>query len=136
MTISEKALTLAEQSLAAAGFDVKYILQGDIRDARGRDCAFISVSGAELSELDSEGKCCTAQISLTAQLLCRERDFRGVADFSKLCERAAAGLYFGSDMLIKSARLCGITRNMQLGRLEQLLEITAVYSITEEGAQV
>lgn len=135
MEISKQALELAADALAKAGFDVKYSRRGEIRSAQGRNCAFVGVSGASLYGLDSEGKNCTAEVVISANLLCGQKEFRGAEEFAKMCENAAAGLYFGSPILIKSVRLCGITQNMRLGRLEQRLEITAAYTVAKEAEQ-
>ena len=126
MALSDTALALVSTALTNAGFVTRRVFTDGDSPAVGKDAAFVSAESVSLSDISANSTRCRTEVTVKARLYCGARNFYGAESFSALCEGALKAIYFGSELLITRAELTGLKKNMQLGRLEQTLTVTAV----------
>ena len=128
--IGSSVFESVSECLTEAGFTVKRDHIGDIKQVpAGQYPAFIGVAKTELCELGQTGensKRCAVEITLRVRALGSRPGFEGAAALSAMTETAAMMIYFSSEVIIKSITCGELRNNMSLGRLEQILELTAV----------
>ena len=132
--ISSAIITAVSGYLAEAGFTVKPEYTDDVEARPAVQSgavypAFICVKKTELCELGITGtdsRRCTAEVTLRVRALGSSPGFGGAETLSGMTESAAEMIYFSSEMIVKSIALGEMRRNMALGRLEQIMEMTLV----------
>ena len=132
--IGSSVFDSVSECLTAAGFTVKrdYIDDIDERPAGQTGAvypAFMSVTKTELHKLSQTGqnsRRCTVDVTLRIRALGSSPGFGGAAVLSYMTETAAMRIYFSSEVIIKSITCGELRKNMSLGRLEQIIELTAV----------
>ena len=140
LIISDEIITAISEKLEAVGFTVMRDYIGDINeDSQAGDYpAFIRVKGACLSEfnfyyyLGETERRCLKEITLVIRALGSGAGFSGAETLSEMTEAAAVMIYFNTGCVIKSLSFGEIKKNMALGRLEQVLELTVADTMTYE----
>ena len=135
--ISDTVYTKIKGYLESVGFCVMREYVGDIRTlpiGSSRYAAFVSVKQTELSELTVSGDSpeCRAAVTLMIRTLGAKAGFFDAEKLITMTEKAAAAVFFSSDIIVKKL-ICGEPKkNMTTGRLEQSVELTALTAIEPE----
>lgn len=124
--------------LTAAGFTVKREYVGDIADVGSSSFpAFLRVEKIELRELiqtRSDERTCREEVTLRIRALGRDEGFYGASALADKTENAVARIYLSENMLVKDITCGEIKKNTALGRLEQVIGLTAVTTLSMGGA--
>lgn len=126
--ISDEIYEYVENALEYAGFTAIREYEGDVMP-RGFSSAeypaIAAVKSTELGEMFNDGgelRCC-ADVTFSLRLCGEKRGFYDAHTLAQMCEKAVMRMYFFSKLIIKKI-VCGQPqKNMQLGRLEQCLEV-------------
>ena len=140
LIISDEIITSISEKLEAVGFTVKRDYIDDINDdlQTGGYPAFIRVKSISLGEynlryyLNNTILRCFKEVTLVIRALGSGAGFSGAETLSEMTEAAAMTIYFDTSKVIKKLSCGEIKKNMALGRLEQVIELTVADSVTYE----
>ena len=120
--------------LTAAGFTVKREYIDDIADVGAVSYpAFLRVEKIGMRELvqsQEDERSCREEVTLKIRALSKDEGFSGAAALENKTENAIMRIYLTENILVKNITCGEVRKNMSLGRLEQVIELTASATIS------
>lgn len=135
--LTDGVIESISSKLTASGLTVMKEYIDDIGSAAANSFpAFIRVERVELCELiqtRNDERRCSAEVTLRIRALGSAAGFFGAQQLSAKTENAIMRIYLSEDMIVKKVVCGGIEKNMSLGRLERIIELTAVTAVGMGG---